>query len=107
ERVADVILVAVREHDMGDALGGGRLVGHEGRIAGEERIDQHRRLAEVEAEGGMAIPGDLHGGSPMSNCYRAPFITAVIVRESGQSSTPFACGPGLPLSRAMTPRESW
>src|SRR6185312_11818192 len=61
ERVAHVVAVAMRQHDMGNALDGGRLVGHERRIAGEERVDQHGGLAEVEAEGGVAVPGDLHG----------------------------------------------
>ena len=34
-----MIAVAVRQHDVGHALDGGGLVGHEGRIAGEERVD--------------------------------------------------------------------
>jgi hypothetical protein len=54
----------VGEHDVGHALDGGRLVGHEGRIAGEERIDQHGLAGEVEPEGGMAVPRDLHDGDP-------------------------------------------
>src|SRR5262249_8051840 len=62
ERVADVVAVAVREHDVGDALDRRRLVGDKGRVSGEERIDQHRVLAEVEAEGRVAVPGDLHVG---------------------------------------------
>ena len=36
------------------------LVGDEGGITGEERIDQHHVAGKVEAEGGMAEPGDLH-----------------------------------------------
>jgi hypothetical protein len=65
ERVAHVIAVAVREHDVRDILDSRRLVRREGRIAGEERIDQHRPAGEVEAEGGMAIPGDLHRVRPV------------------------------------------
>ena len=42
------------------ALDRRRLVGDEGRIAGEERIDQHGLAAEIEPERRMAEPGDLH-----------------------------------------------
>jgi len=60
ERVADMVAVPMREHDLRDALHGGSLVGHERRIAGEEGINQHRVAGKVEAKGGMAEPGDLH-----------------------------------------------
>ena len=60
ERIADVIAVAMREHDMRDPLDRGRLVGDEGGIAGEERIDQNRLASEIETKSGVAIPGDLH-----------------------------------------------
>jgi hypothetical protein len=44
---------------MFDPFAGGRLVGDESRIAGEEWIDQDRLAGKVEAKGGMTIPGDL------------------------------------------------
>ena len=54
ERVADMVAMAVGEHDMGDALDRRGLVGDEGRIAGEEGIDQHRVAGKIETKGGMA-----------------------------------------------------
>jgi hypothetical protein len=35
----------------------------EGRVSGEERVDQEARFARIDAEAGMAEPGDLHGVS--------------------------------------------
>src|SRR5215475_1441540 len=52
------------EYDMGHAPDGRRPVGHEGRVAGEERINQHGLAGEIEPEGRVAIPGDLHEGGP-------------------------------------------
>jgi hypothetical protein len=57
-----VIAVAVREDNMRDPLDRGSLVGDEGGVAGEERIDQNRKAGEIETKSGMAIPGDLHDG---------------------------------------------
>ena len=37
------------------------LVALEGRIAGEERIDEHGLAGEIEPESGMTEPRDFHG----------------------------------------------
>jgi hypothetical protein len=63
EGIADVIAMAVDEHDVGHALDGRRFVGDEGGIAGEERIDQHGMARKIEPKRGMAEPGDLHDGA--------------------------------------------
>jgi hypothetical protein len=63
ERIADMVAMAVREHDVFDALARCRFVGDEGRITGEKWIDQDRVAGKVESESGMAKPGDLHGGT--------------------------------------------
>src|SRR5687768_11107018 len=60
ERVADMVAMTMSEQDMADAFDRRRLVGDESRIAGKERIDQYRLTLEVEAKGGMSVPGDLH-----------------------------------------------
>jgi hypothetical protein len=57
-----VIAVAVRQNNMRDPLDRSSLVGDEGGVAGEERIDQNRKAGEIETKSGMAIPGDLHDG---------------------------------------------
>jgi len=72
ERVADMIAVAVGEHDMFDAFAAGRFVGDESGIAGEEWIDQDRVAGKVEAKGGVTIPGDLHGGTLSLRMLDAP-----------------------------------
>ena len=63
EGIADVIAVAMGEHDVGHTFDRRRLVGDESGIAGEERIDQHGLPREIEPERGMAEPGDLHDGT--------------------------------------------
>jgi hypothetical protein len=73
--VAHMIAVAVGQDDVGDALGRRLLVRDEGGIAGEERIDQHGVAGEIEPEGGVAEPGDLHDGHPLR------------VRETGSAGT--------------------
>ena len=66
ERIAHMVAVAVSEHDVGHAFDGCGLVRDEGRIAGEERIDQDCLAGEVESKGGVAIPGDLHAGGSLA-----------------------------------------
>ncbi len=61
-RVADMVVMAVGEHDMGDARRDLVQAAGEVRIAGEEGIDQDVGIAQVDAEGRMAEPGDFHGG---------------------------------------------
>ena len=61
DRVTDMIGMAMRQHDMGDALDRRVPIRGEGRVAGEERIDEHGLAGEIEPESGMAEPGDLHG----------------------------------------------
>jgi hypothetical protein len=56
---------------MGDALDRRLPVRDEGGIAGEERIDQHGVAGEIESEGGVAEPGDLHDGHPCVSGKRA------------------------------------
>jgi hypothetical protein len=60
ERVADVIEMAVREHDVLDALDRRGFVRNEGGIAGEERIDQDGVPGKIEPKSGVAKPGDVH-----------------------------------------------
>ena len=62
ERIAHMVAMAMGEDDVGHAANRRRLIGHEGRVAGEERVDQYGLAGEVETESGMAVPGDLHGG---------------------------------------------
>ena len=62
ERIADVVAMTMGEQDMVDGFDRRRLVRGESRIAGEEGIDQDSLAVEVQAEGGMSVPGDLHGG---------------------------------------------
>jgi hypothetical protein len=51
---------------MGHAPDGGGLVGDEGRIALEERVDQHGVTGKIETKGGVPEPGDLHDMSSMA-----------------------------------------
>ena len=56
--VADVVRVAVREQDRGglELVGLGRRL----RVAGQERVDQHGRVAGLELEGRVAQVADVH-----------------------------------------------
>src|SRR5215813_12523526 len=72
EGVVDMIAVAVSEHDMFDPFAGGRFVGNESGIAGEEWIDQDCVAGKVEAKGGVTIPSDLHGGTLRLRMLAAP-----------------------------------
>ncbi len=61
--VAGVVFVPVGERHMRHALGRApeRQAGIlEGRISGEERVDEEARLAGIDSKAGMAEPGDLH-----------------------------------------------
>ena len=64
--IAGVVLMAMGQRHMGHAL---RHLPHrvarilEGRVSGEKRIDQDARFARIDAEAGMAEPGDVHGVS--------------------------------------------
>jgi hypothetical protein len=60
---SDVILVAVREHDMGRAGIGGTVVAGIGRV-GDERIDHDHRTGNLDAECRMAEPGKFHPSPP-------------------------------------------
>jgi hypothetical protein len=60
-----MVAMAVGQHDMGDALDRRLFVRDEGRISGEERINQHHMAGEIQPERGMAEPSDLHGGRPL------------------------------------------
>jgi hypothetical protein len=46
---------------MFGAFAGGRFVGHESGIAGEEWVDQDRVAGKVETKSGVTVPGNLHG----------------------------------------------
>src|SRR5262249_57742083 len=65
DRVADVVAMTMREHDMRDPFDRCPLVGIERRVAGEERIDQNGCALEIEPKGGVPVPGDLHGACPV------------------------------------------
>src|SRR5262249_43088366 len=58
--------------DMFDPFAGGRFVGNESGIAGEEWIDQDCVAGKVEAKGGVTIPSDLHGGTLRLRMLAAP-----------------------------------
>ena len=61
--IADMIVMAVAQHDVGRPCR--RLCGIAGefRVAGEERVDQDDRRAELDAESRVAEPNQVHGGS--------------------------------------------
>src|SRR6266496_2564736 len=90
ERVADMIAVAVGEHDLADALDRRGPVRDKGRIAGEERIDENGFAAEIEPECRMAVPGDLHGvllllGGPFRSIEHSGNQPRVLVPAACQS----------------------
>lgn len=60
ERVADVIEMAVREHDVLNALDRRGFVRNEGGVASEERIDQDGVTGKIEPKSGVAKPGNVH-----------------------------------------------
>lgn len=60
ERVADVIEMAVREHDVLNALDRRGVVRNESGIAGEKRIDQDGVSGKIEPKGRVAKPGNVH-----------------------------------------------
>src|SRR5262249_6331578 len=60
ERVAEVIVVAVREQHMRDTLGGVRPPPFPGRVIGQKRIDQDLGRAHLDAKCGMAVPRQFH-----------------------------------------------
>ena len=59
-RVADMVVMAVGQHDMGDARRNLVEAAGEFRVAGQERVDQDMGVPQIDAEGRMAEPGDLH-----------------------------------------------
>jgi hypothetical protein len=60
-----MIAMAVGKHDMGHIRNRRGAVRNEGRIVGEERINQHRLAGEVEPKGGMAEPRNVHRITPL------------------------------------------
>src|SRR3984893_18930496 len=121
-----MVAVAMGQHDMGHAPGGRSLVGHESRVAGEERINQHGLRGEIEPKGGVAIPGDLHDGGPWLGDERVAGRYAMRRQDQSDVSCPAKAGHpitpvlsvllfaqfepkwllGHPLSRATTPVET-
>ena len=83
----------------------------EGRIAGEERIDQHRLAAEIETEGGMAKPGDLHWITMsvlLAGANRSSKIVPMAADAIGLKLHALHTGPdmarrSLPLIEAIAP----
>ena len=64
--IAGVVLMTMGERHMSHALCHlshrvARIL--EGRVSGEKRIDQEARFARIDAETGMAEPGNVHGVS--------------------------------------------
>src|SRR5262245_60847149 len=60
--VANMIVVAVGEHDVGCPLGRFIDAAREFRVAAQERIDENDGTGNLDAESGMAEPGKLHAG---------------------------------------------
>ena len=61
DRVADMVAMTVGQQDMGDPLGHVLPVETgKARIVGQEGVDEDRGLGRVEAEGGVAEPGEFH-----------------------------------------------
>ena len=66
--IAGMVLMPMRERHMRHAVhclmqGNPGIL--EGGVAGEERIDQDAAPARVDAETGMAEPGNLHASNPL------------------------------------------
>src|ERR1700736_4944296 len=60
--IADMIVMAVAQHDMGRSLGGLCGVAGEFRVAAEKWVDQNDRRAKLDAESRVAEPNQIHGG---------------------------------------------
>jgi hypothetical protein len=60
--IADMIVMAVGEHNVGRPVG--RLFGaaRKFRVAGQERIDENDGSGQLNAESGMTKPDELHAG---------------------------------------------
>jgi hypothetical protein len=58
--VTDVVAMPMRDEDVRDALDGLIPAPPEGRIVGEEGVDQDDVVGEVEAKCTVSEPGDLH-----------------------------------------------
>ena len=59
--IADMVAMAMGDQDVGGAVARLLDIALESGIAGEEGVDQDVVLAEFQAKGRMAVPGDLHG----------------------------------------------
>lgn len=70
-----MVVMAVRHHDMGRAPRRRILVAAESGIV-EERIDHDHRAPDVDPEGRMAKPGDLHGVTLPFASMVTPMIAA-------------------------------
>jgi hypothetical protein len=66
--------MAMRDEDVGDALDGLIPVPLEGRIIGEEGVDQDHLVGEVEAKCTVSEPSDLHGIAPSEFMSARPVI---------------------------------
>ena len=66
--VADMVVMAVGQQHVGDALGRLFPAALPHRIVRQERIDEDGRAAMVDAKCGMSVPGHFHGQSPPVSC---------------------------------------
>src|SRR3984893_16296984 len=60
--IADMIVMAVAQHDVGRPCRRLRGIAGEFRVAAEKRVDQNNRRAKLDAEGRVAEPNQVHGG---------------------------------------------
>ena len=61
DRVANMVVMAMCQQDMGRAGGDSVKIELEFRIAAQKRINENDRGSGFDPESGMAEPGDFHG----------------------------------------------
>jgi hypothetical protein len=71
-RIADMIAMGMRHADVRRARSRGAGVTHEGGVSGEERVDEDDSAVDLDAEGGVSEPGELHRACfSIARCHRA------------------------------------
>ncbi len=100
-RVADVVVMPVRQHDVGDASGDLVDLAVEFRIAAEERVDQQGRVRQVDTKGRMAEPGNFHELPTFMSAPRQGGIVAKFKAFASAAATAF--GRAAPLASPACP----